>query len=348
MAHSALHNLPAAVLARLDGLTLPDEPRADCDACPMACAPEALPENPRRFHEDARCCTYHPALANWMVGQILETGGPPADLIIARMADRDGVSADGICASRAHVDLRVSLGEQGFGRSISVRCPYWVGGELACGIWENRDAVCRSWFCKTEDGPRSVAVWTRLKSLLRAYEDQLRGICNARGEIPPDDASDAVLMDWYRQCARVVADLRPEEIADPGLDEVLESLVALQAELHQPLPPLLGAAIRDVKPVEGGMEMRGYSRWDPVVVPKTIFQLLGRLTGEIPWKQALAEANAALPEPLPEALVEHMYRRGVLRPLAGPQDLEVGGSVRIKRGEEARPAWMDELQERLT
>lgn len=346
MAHSALHNLPPAVLKWLGDLDLPDEPRADCGACPMACSAEALPQHPRRFLDEARCCTYHPALPAWMVGQILEAGGQGEALIVARMADRDGVSAAGIRASSTHVQRRIALGDDGFGRSAEVRCPYWVGGELACGIWNHRDAVCRSWFCKTEDGPRSVALWMRLKSLLRTLEDHLRHLCDARGTPPPDDAPTAVLLDWYRQCAGFIAELTVADLDDEEgvLTEVRDTLAGLRGALNQPLPAVLGASIRDMRPVEGGMEMQGYSRWDPVVVPRGIFRVLGRLTGELGWREALALANGELEEPLEEALIEEMYRRGALREIGGAEDLEVGGRVSVSQGEEARPAWLDEVR----
>jgi hypothetical protein len=344
MDHSALHNLPAAVLDWLGDLDLPAEPRSDCAACPQACAAADLPAHPDRFHDDARCCTYHPALSAWMVGRILVDGGQGAALIAARMAERDGVSAAGIRADTAHTQRRIALGDAGFGRAVEVRCPFWVGGELACGIWSHRDSVCRSWFCRSGDGPRSVAMWMRLKSLLRALEDHLRRLCEARGTPPPDDAPEAVLMDWYRQCAAVVAELTAADLeGDAVLTALRAEVVTLRAALEQPTPPLLGAAIHGIKPVPGGLSLTGYSCWDPVVVPAGIFRFLGRLTGEQSWRDALAAANAELEEPIPEALVEEMYRRGALQVLRGPEDLEVGGAIRVGRGEDAGLMWMDEV-----
>ena len=326
----------------LGALALPEEKRSDCAACPQACGAADLSQHPWRFHEETRCCTYHPALPNWLVGRILAAGGAGAALIRARLQDREGVHAEGIFASMERLNLQKRLGEAGFGRSPEIRCPYWVGGELTCGIWENRNAVCRTWFCKTADGPRSTAMWRHLETLMRGLESRLQKLCMEQGTPPPADAPVEDLCDWYQQCAEVVAGLTVADLDDPQLVALRDEFPMLLEVLSQPLPPLLGAAISDMRAVDGGIEMRGYSRWDQLVVPMGIFRLLGRLTGEMGWREALQLANSELPEPIPESLVEEMYRRGLLQELSGPEDLEAGAG-RFGHGKQAHPSWMNEL-----
>src|SRR5690349_6644294 len=119
------------------------EPRADCARCPLA-AEHAPP--PWSFRADTRCCTYHPFLASFRAGAALGRGGDGAARVMALIADPAGMSALGIGPDAARAARQRDGG--GFGNDLTLRCPFWVGGEHACGVWHDRPPTCRGWFCK--------------------------------------------------------------------------------------------------------------------------------------------------------------------------------------------------------
>ncbi|MFT4976574.1 MAG: hypothetical protein ACI8S6_002479 [Myxococcota bacterium] len=325
---SALAGLPEAAFAiapELRFLTDISEPRAPCGACPVAVPAAQLPANPHLFHEDARCCTYHPELPAWLAGRALRDP-VSAPLIRARLQNPEGRRADGIAPPAS---TQVTRGQ--FGRRIEDRCPYWAGGELACGIWAHRTEVCRTWHCRYSDGDRSRMLWGDAKRLMRLIFDRLNDYCMQSGEPPGEDAGAEEHEAWYLACDALieqapldlVAALRDGEIADAA-ERLTESIAALDL----PLPPLLVVAISDVqRRSDGSARLCGHSPRDGVDVPPGIFLFLGRLDGQKLWRQALEEARADGLK-IEESLVELLYRRTILRPPRS-KTMEPGGQLTL-------------------
>jgi hypothetical protein len=323
---SALAGLPEAVFAiapelrQIEGLS---EPRAVCSACPVSASGETFARQPHMFHADARCCTYHPTLENWLAGRALRHP-VSATLIRKRLQQRDGLRVDAIAP---HADASVSQKE--FGRVLEKRCPYWVGGELACGIWHHRTEVCRTWHCRYSDGERTRNVWFSVKNLMCQVSAQLTAYCSRHSESPAAGASAEEIEAWYLSCADLVDEIPPDDLAALRDDQIAQTAAQLLddlKQLDQPLPDVLGVAISSVVPMPGGtMRLANDTLRDAIDMPSNIFLFLGRLDGKMSWREALAAARAD-GLTISDEQVDALYRRDILRlPRTSPDTL--GGQI---------------------
>ncbi len=189
MGISALPPLHNAWLAALTGIREPpSEPKATCDDCVM-CGGVERSGSHVSFSPDVKCCSYVPHLANFLVGRSLL--GPGRDTITARISRRAGVTPLGLGLSYA--DIRRILGAQShFGRSPVVVCPHFDATTKGCAIWETRNAVCSTWFCKHERGAVTQRFWHAVRDLLIAAEERISHRCLTRGGLP-DEQVRAVL-----------------------------------------------------------------------------------------------------------------------------------------------------------
>jgi hypothetical protein len=73
-----------------------------------------------------------------------------------------------------------------------VRCPHFVEESQGCGIWQVRNAVCSTWFCRHERGAVGQAFWQSVRDLLMAAEERVADHCLRHGDLPQDQV-DAVL-----------------------------------------------------------------------------------------------------------------------------------------------------------
>ena len=189
MGTAALPPLHNAWLATLTGvLDPPSEPKATCDDCVM-CGGVERSASRVTFSPDVKCCSYVPHLANFLVGRSLL--GPGRESITARIARRAGVTPLGLGLS--HADIRRLVGAQShFGRSPAVVCPHFDGETKGCAIWQTRNAVCSTWFCKHERGAVTQRFWHAVRDLLIAAEERIAERCLAEGGLP-DEQVRAVL-----------------------------------------------------------------------------------------------------------------------------------------------------------
>ena len=318
------------LVPKLKGLSPPEESRADCERCPMTCQEEELAQKPFHFLPNMRCCTYHPLLFNWQVGQILLAGGRSKELMLNRLAERDGVGAYCIQEPARLEEYRIQnkLAEgASFGRNMYFRCPYWVGGKLSCGIWKYRNAVCRTWFCKYEDGPRSFDFWYALQKLLRNIEEVLAGWCMENGKPPKDAGSLEELQDWYIWCYQWITQTALDKsLVGQEINSAVVFTKKLRQSIDRTIPDLLAAQVEEFEDKGNQVLMQGYSPYDKLLLPKTIFAFLCHLNGETTWQEALAKANSGLTDEnkIPPVLIEELYKRGLLAKISGPEDLQVG------------------------
>jgi hypothetical protein len=321
--HPALAGLPAAygwLIPELAELELPHETRATCGSCAMVAPAGEDPDDPRYFHEDVRCCGYHPSLPNHRVGQLLAAGGRGAELVRRRLAEGPGANEHGLDPGN-HLSARPSWwAKRGFGRDVRLRCPYWVGGELACGIWEHREAVCRTWHCRHVDGVRGMALWSALRAVLSWVEDRLSVWLVKRGARPAEDAAEAQWVAWYEWCARTLAAAAQAEIealADAHLARLRADLRAADAAREAPWPGVVEPAVRKLEPHDGGILVTGAASFDPLLLPASLFAFLSQLDGARAWTEALAAAGEPAASEFTAELVHEMLLRGVLRAPGG-------------------------------
>jgi len=165
-------------MSDLLGAPIPGESRATCDACAMC---ESLAPGAESFNPATKCCTYLPVLPNYLVGGILADTSPEGAAgrasVEARIARRIAVTPLGL--SRPAVpDLLYQFGSvRGFGHSLAMRCPHYLEEGGRCGIWQHRNAVCATWFCKHDRGEAGAAFWQRVQELLSTLERDLARWC---------------------------------------------------------------------------------------------------------------------------------------------------------------------------
>jgi hypothetical protein len=327
---SPFAQLPAAIRAHLGALAddWPDEQRSTCGACPLVIEGEAGVAYPFSMARDARCCTAQPNLANFLVGRAGDS-----DVVRARLANRDGVSAWGIRAVAGYDAEFPVRAKHGFGRDLEMRCPFWVGGDHACGVWHGRSARCRAFFCRHDRGLAGALSWSQAAGLGVAIEAAIAAHFVATlGDPPLGTATADELLAWYARCAEA-ADVLDEAAALEIVRAVPppDPTAAPERIVESPRGTLIrklrrhGAAIADVLvPSVSAVQhhgdrvlVAGYSTFDAVSAPASVFALLSRLDGATPWRTALAE----LADPaLDEALVCELRRAGALRDPAGSDD----------------------------
>jgi len=292
-----------------------EEGRADCANCPMVPARSgADPDAAWAFDERFRCCTYHPAMASFLVGRALARGGDGAAQLHARMADPDGVSAWGIYPRAGARARYLAVRDHAFGRDPALRCPYI--GEGGCSVWPDRPGVCRTWYCKHDAGGRGAHTWSRLEAALWQAENRLAFRLIELGDAPAENAGAEVFADWYRWCAERIDTLTDDELAPvhvPALAEARAELVQIRRRPPAAMPDLLVPAVSDATPQGDRVRVCGYSLFDEVLAPRAVFSLLARLDGATPWPDALAACRADGHE-LDEALIAELYRNGALAP----------------------------------
>jgi hypothetical protein len=317
--------LPAAVRARLGELDgdWADEPRSDCSACPLVVAGDAGVPYPFSMARDARCCTAQPQLANFLVGRVADTA-----VIRARIANRDGVSAWGIRATAGYDDAFAERAQAGFGRDVTMRCHYWVGGDHACGVWAGRSARCRAFFCRHEHGLAGALSWSQAAGLGVAIESAIADhLVAALGGVA-DHATDDDLVAWFARCAAaadvlddaaalaIVRRVPPADAVAP-VDRIVHSQrgrLITRLRVHRPaLASVLVPAISAVQRDGDTVLLAGYSTFDAVRAPASVFAFLAKLDGTTPWR-------AALGGDIDEALVRELHRVGALRDPAGSDD----------------------------
>ncbi len=327
---SPFAHLPAAIRARMGDLAdgWPEEGRSTCGACPLVTDGEAGVAYPFSMAREARCCTAQPDLANFLVGRAGDT-----PVLRARLANRDGVSAWGIRATAGYDEAFAHRARTGFGRDVEMRCPYWVGGEHACGVWEGRSARCRAFFCRHDRGGVAALGWSQAAGLGVSVEAAIADHFAATlGEAPDAEASDDALIAWFERCAREAARLgeadalaivraippidpeaAPDRIARSPRGTLIAKLRVFQPAIAEVLVPAVAATQAHGDRVL----VAGYSTLDAVSAPRSIFRLLARLDGVTRWRTALAE----LADPaLDETLVHELRRIGALRDPAGSDD----------------------------
>src|SRR4051812_30061729 len=87
-----------------------DEPRATCSSCAMCEEAKNLPAPTGHFRADAKCCTFHPALPNYLLGGLLSDPDPSLEegrrRVREKIAGRIGVTPQWLSPPRK---LRVFL-----------------------------------------------------------------------------------------------------------------------------------------------------------------------------------------------------------------------------------------------
>ncbi len=301
----------------LGALSFPDEGLATCAQCAMGARPLAR-EGAVTFTAAARCCTYHPTLPNWLVGRALRRGGEGAERVRARLDDPDGRDAMALGPGAARATAWRQRSDTAFGRDEALTCPLWAPGPLGCTIHADRNAVCRTWFCKVERGARGTAAWMALKTLRTDAEHRLAERCVTDGSPPTSDAPPREWDAWYRWCADHVDALPDAALAGARLDTLRGRVHAATSRRDAPMPAILTPVVHDWVTLPDSVLLSSWSPYDRVEAPRWIFTLLSKLDGQRTWREAADLAATELDQAIPDGWVWHLWSRGLLEAPTDP------------------------------
>lgn len=297
--------------------SLPQETKATCQQCAM-CSPTAPEGSPEFFHPHVKCCSYEPALPNFLVGRILRDSAPEwqfgRETVAQRMARGLGVTPWGLETPRRYGVL-YGGGHGVFGRSPELRCSHYKLDDDSCGIWPHRNGVCATWFCKHERGAKGLRFWRALSALITEVEWSLGLWCVQQldpsiaeleritsrapaaltpGDLggPPDDRAHGLAwgkwagqeVEFYVEAASLVDGLGWSEI-----DQICGVRTRVLAGLVRDANDALSAAdvperlvmghIRITGAREGAFVVQGYSSSDPVRLPEILMRALPHFDG---------------------------------------------------------------------
>jgi hypothetical protein len=310
------------VVPELASLHLPDEPLATCARCAMAPLPgaPAAVARDRIFTAKARCCTYHPRMANFLVGRALRRGGVGAERLRLRLQDPDGVSALGVDAGKVRGDRLRGRSDDDFGRNELLTCPYWVEGPLGCSVHADRESVCRTWFCKLQHGLRGQEAWAPVNVLLRHTEMLLAEYC--RDLLPWDPADPASTYVAAADLVDATGDDVLRGLRTARTDVFVQNARAAIERRDAPMPDVLVGRLRAWERLpSGAWRVTSFSPFDPSEAPPWLFELLGRFDGVRTWREALDLAVVEAQVEIPADAVSWLWQRGLVGPvedLVGP------------------------------
>lgn len=295
----------------------PREEKATCASCAMCAPAGGAADGVTYFRPDAKCCTYHPVLPNYLAGAVLaDERGDMAEgkrRIREKIAARTGVSPQWIAPSRKTDVLFRAARQSAFGRSLTLLCPYFEREQHTCTVWRHRESVCTTYFCKHTRGADGQAFWQNLRWVMTWVEAALSGLA-ARSLIPghqePRPTSGDMTLeeledrpptlarysalwgewagreeDFYVRCFEHVRALGRERfeaiLRDPEPAHRLAELGARhEAMLHPTLPERLvpNPALESAETADGVL-VTSYSRYEPLLLTRDLFEVV-RAFGE--------------------------------------------------------------------
>ena len=354
--------LPPLYAGWLDELLagpIPAETRATCHDCAMACKPgKTYAPEEVHYEPDLKCCTYYPDLSNFAVGRILrDPVCVGRDEVLHRIECGTRVTPMGIGRPPMYGAVYQKRTPETFGRSRRLRCSFLTPlGQ--CGIWEHREAVCATYFCKLDRGAVGKRFWSELQRLLYLVERELALHCVLALELGDDalrhlfeDHGDQLDMGalegfddperrrlrwgrfagqeqaFYEEAAALVDGLswgRVLDICGPGVRAHARALRAAHDALRSPaLPVRLRSGAYHLAHGGGGRtRLVGYSRLDALEVPTRAVPALLRFDG-----RPTDEVLAALPDDagLDRATVRALVDFEILVPATGAAGAPVAG-----------------------
>ncbi len=158
---------------------VPREPLSTCRECPM-CEGAGL-----TFDPASKCCTYQPRMANYLVGGLLcDDSSEHVEgraQVMTRIRERRWISPLALERSPLPAlayDRFQRRREPGFfGRSQALRCPLFNSEHGNCGVWQHRESMCATWFCKHVRGATGYYFWQRVRAFLAEAEQAVSRWC---------------------------------------------------------------------------------------------------------------------------------------------------------------------------
>lgn len=330
----------------------PRETAATCLSCPMvpergspACSPALY------FDPATKCCTYSPSIPGYLVGGLLSDDSPALAegrrRMRARIRSRVGVTPRGLVPGRRFKLLYSAGAGRTFGRSGSLLCGFHDTATGRCTVRPWWESTCHTWFCKHVNGLDGRNFWLALQGYLAAAEEALGAfVLNRTGLLPDDTASresaslSAADLDerplpdaeyrllwgrfagheeaYYRRALRLVLGLTRGQFRALGGAPLALKLRALRqahaAALAKVAPPVLqrAPALAATHLGDGRYRITTYSDYDPLVISRTVLQLLDEYDGLRTNRQIAGALRRAGKPTLPAGALLQLYQARVL------------------------------------
>lgn len=329
-----------------------EETRATCDHCAM-CSPgdSASPVAMEYFRPDTKCCTYFPQLPNYLVGAILADPSPDAEegkrRIREQIRRRMGTTPHYLGRPRK-LSLILQNYSAGFGRAESLRCPYFdlENPEKSCTIWQHRETICMTYYCKYVGGQRGYDFWVAFKNYLGFVQRKLVKVAASAvddtvvepkfsgteltlediEDLPPKDRDYAHWWgkwasreeDFYLKCHAWLEGITSEAFAlnideDENGKRYLDDLIAKYEKHESKLLPanlVRNGRMREAH-VGDKVVVTTYHRYDSFALDKDLYEVCGLFKADETLEQNLARLKSEGIELAPD-LIEYLFAAGVL------------------------------------
>jgi Fe-S-cluster containining protein len=331
------------------------EAQATCNDCAMCDKGASPAAGSTYFQPDTKCCTFHPHLPGYLAGAVFRDPDPAmaegARRLRMKIERRVGVTPRWIAAPRKTMLLFTASRETSFGRSKALLCPYYEPNGGLCTIWRHRESSCSTFFCKHDAGGDGKTFWQALELWLRHLEKKLcdhamsavapelvepsvgRGKLTREDleDLPPPPAEYASFWgswegreeDLYGRCHEVISALGAADferiVADEEGARLHENLKEKHAAVVSPrlAERLAMNAEMAVKPVDGGVVVTTFSRYEPVMLSEGLYEVVREIGGS----ESVAEVRARLLRDhgvdVPEAMLLSLQQHRVLLPIVG-------------------------------
>ena len=272
------------------------EVHATCSSCAMAALKGARPDpEASYFNPRVKCCTFVPVLPNFLVGQILRdrarSRARGRASIVARIEAGGHVTPLGLGRAPAQ-----ETPDAVFGQDEAFLCPHFVREGGTCSIWQHREAVCATFYCKMVRGAVGSNFWRALRQLLQATEQMLAWqTAEALGVEVVVHGTDAPTAPWghwagrehefYETAAGLVERLSWREILErAGPDVRLHAGHVREAHARLRAPAIPTGPLRRSPFIATNLgatavRVTTYSGMDPLTIPRTLFDVLGDFEG---------------------------------------------------------------------
>lgn len=165
---------------------LPDEVIATCDSCTQCRSVESP-------YINTKCCSYHPHLANYLVGGILQDSTESMETgrakVQEQLKNRFGVTPYGIIPPYPFfLRIKEFKSHEFWSRPKELNeaqlCPYYSIGY--CSIWPYRENLCSTYFCSSIGGKYGKKFWDMFNQYIKMTETTLSQYALFQMDWPPD------------------------------------------------------------------------------------------------------------------------------------------------------------------
>lgn len=190
----------------------PKETLATCHDCIMCKEWEAKKARGEKyFTPKGKCCTYFPAIPNYLIGSLLSDTSPEMKDGVSRVKEiiksKKGITPTYLRPPVAYHEKYKAFSKFNFGLAHDLICPLNDQSNGNCTIWKHRNAVCSQWYCKSVGAKAGKAFWdasrdylNKVQQLLAGYSAAKLGIdllANSKGRKQPDDRKGIIDEELY-------------------------------------------------------------------------------------------------------------------------------------------------------